>query len=187
LSFADEIAPSAQRPLKIEDRIHERFGQAQEKKEAYRDRFIDLVSEYAPELLDDFESFWTDHDEIHTLLMAERERIAESKKAESMAFFESIKARVTSNEITREEAKMELEAFHAAERAERESVKAEFDALKDSMDVPQEVVKNLHDSLKDAEEAGDVETMKEILMELIGYQPQHLAFDQAKLELMMTK
>lgn len=187
LSFADETAPPAQKTFNVEDRLHERFGEVQERKEVYRERLIDLVSEFAPELLADFESFWNDHDDIHTQLMAERERIAETKRTESMAFFESIKARVTSNEITREEAKLELEAFRAAERAERESVKAEFEALKESMDVPQEVIKDLHDSLKDAEEIGDVETVKEILMELISYQPQHLAFDQAKLELMMTK
>lgn len=198
LSFADEATVPAQKKFNVEGKLNqrldtfkegikERAGEHQEKKEVYRERLTALIGEYAPELTADFESFWSAHDAIHEQLMAERERIAEAKKEESIAFFEAIKEQVTSGEMTREEAKVEIEAFRTAVREEREAVKAEFDALKEALDVPQEVIKALHDSLKVAAEAGDGDAVTEILEEMISYQPQHLAFDQAKLELMMTK
>lgn len=202
LSFADEIAPTTQRNFRAAGRVNERLGErlgafkdglkerageAEERKEVYRERLAELIGEYAPELLVEFESFWDAHDDIHEQLKAERERIAEAKKEEAITFFEMIKAKVTSGEMTREEARVEIEAFRAAEKAEREAVKAEFEALKEAMDVPVETIKALHEALKVAAEAGDGEAITGILEEMISYQPQHLAFDQAKLELMMTK
>lgn len=198
LSFADEATIPAQKKFNVEGKLNhrldtfkegleERAGENQEKKEGYRERLSALIGEYAPELIGDFEDFWSAHDEIHEQLMAERERIAEAKKEETIAFFEAIKAQVISGEMTREEAKVEIEASRTAVREEREAVKAEFDALKEALDVPQDIIKALHDSLKVAAEVGDGDRVTEILAEMISYQPQHLAFDQAKLELLMTK
>ena len=178
---------SVERLSEFKDGIKERAGEASEKKEVSRERLTNLINQYAPDLLVDFQNFWTAHDHIHQQLMAERERIMEAKKEESITFNEMIKAKVSSGEMTREEAKVEIEAFRAVEKTERESVKAEFDTLKETLDVPKEVIEKLHESLKAAAEAGDSEAVTETLEEMISYHPQHLVFDQAKLELMMTK
>lgn len=198
LSFANEAAPGIQRESAAEGRLagrldafkdglRERAGQAQERKDLYRRKLTGLINEYAPGLLDEFQDFWEDHDALHEQLMEEKQGIAEEKKEAATAFFEMIGEQVASGEMTREEAKEEIEAYGIAAKAERDAVKSEIEALKESMGVDQEVVKALHESLKAAAEAGDANAIGEILEEMIRYHPQHLSFDQGKLELLMSK
>ena len=78
------------------------------------------------------------------------------------------------------------DALHEQLMAERDAVKAEIEALKAALDVSQEVIMELHMSLKVAVEAEDGDAIAEILEEMLELHPQHLAFDEAKLELLMT-
>lgn len=199
LSFADEMVPrSEQKRFDVQSRANQRFeplkarlqekaGQALEKKEIHRSRLTSIINEYAPVLLGEFQNFWDAHDAVHAELLVERERIAGENKEEAIAFAERVKAKVLAGEMTREEAKAEIEAFRAELKAERDSIKAEIDALKDALNVPEDVIKGLHESLKAAVASEEGDAIVAILEEMIELHPQHITFDEAKLELLKTK
>ena len=168
MSFADTVTPT-------------------EKIDAYRTKLTEVIGNYAPELQSTFDGLWEEHDALHGSLKAERERIFSENAAEGKSFMESIKASLLSKELTREEAKVQIEAYRAGLKAERESTQAEIDALKASYDVPEGTVKALNEALKSAVEADDSEAVVAALTEIINSLTQHLTFDQAKLDLLMTK
>ena len=195
LSFADG---TSQKKTDVQDRLTEKVnvfkanfeekkGQLGEKKEGYREKMSLVIQASAPDLLDTFQEFWTLHDAVHVQLVTEHGRLASAQKDESVAFYETIKAQVTSGAITREAAKVQLQAYRAQVKTERETVKAALDALKVDMAIPEGVVKGLHNALKAAVIADDEDAIPSILEDMIALQPQHLAFDQAKLALLTAQ
>ena len=198
LSFADVVTTGTMTGTGYQDKLNERLSEklanieekgaaAIVKRDAYRARMTEVINEFAPDLLATFESFWVSHDSVHTSLIAERERIANEQYAEAIAFSDSIKAAVLAGEMTREEAKTAIQAYRSEVKIEREATKAAIDALRLELDVPQGTVKAYHEALKAAVVAGDAASVELALLDLISIQPQHLAFDQAKLELLMSK
>lgn len=175
---------------KFEDRqasLDDKRAQVQDKKLIAQERLIEIIQTFAPDLEADFQSFWSQHEALHVALIQEEKRIATEKQAETMAFHETIKAQVLDKTITPEEAKAQMLAYREEAKAEREAVRAEVEALKASLDVPREAVKALYDALKVAVENQDQAAVEAALLGLIDLQPSHLTFDQAKLDLFMTK
>jgi len=198
LSFADVNVASVKTGPSFQDKLNDKLSEklanieekgaaAIEKRDAYRARMTEVINEFAPDLMGTFESFWADHDAVHAALIAERERIANEQFAQAIAFSESIKAAILAGEMTREEAKTALQAYRSEVKIEREATKVSLDALKAELDVPQGNMKAYHDALKMAVTAGDAALVESALQDLISTQPQHLAFDQAKLALLETK
>lgn len=198
LSFADVETTGTKTGTGYQDKLNERLSEklanieekgaaALAKRDAYRARMTEVINEFTPDLLATFESFWASHDTVHASLIAERERIANEQYAEAIAFSDSIKAAVLAGEMTREEAKTAIQGYRSEVKIEREATKAAIDALRLELDVPQGTMKAYHEALKSAVTVGDAALVEAALMDLISTQPGHLAFDQAKLELLMSK
>lgn len=170
---------------RLEKGTRDRKGERPEMKEEHRARLTETITQYAPELLGTFEAFWNDHDALHTSLMAEKDRIAEAEKEASIAFMDGIREKVTAGTLTREEAKVEIEAYKSTVRATRDARRTQIEALK-SMDISETVKKEMHDALINAIESEDAAAVVEALNAMISTHAQHLSFDQAKLELLKT-
>lgn len=167
---------------RVEKGTRDRKGERPELKEEHRAQLTETITQYAPELLGTFEAFWNDHDALHTSLMAEKDRIAEAEKEASIAFMDGIREKVTAGTLTREEAKVEIEAYRATVRETREARRIQIEALKPS----EPDKKEMHDALINAIESEDAAAVVEALNAMISTHAQHLSFDQAKLELLKT-
>ena len=190
MSFADTVTPAEKIDLKIgefNERLEAKAADVIEKRDAYRAKLTEVIGSYAPELQSSFDTLWDEHDALHTSLIAERERIVSVNAAEGKAFMDSIKASVLAGDLTREEAKAQIEAYRAGMKAEREATKSEIDVLKATYDVPEGTIKTLNDAIKTAVEADDATAVSVALTDLMNSLSQHLTFDQAKLELLVTK
>lgn len=161
--------------------LAERGELAIEKKEQYRSRMTEVVEVFASDLMGQFESFWSSHDAVHSALLAVHQNRIEAMKVTVRERMDSIKEAVKAGEMTREEAKAELEAMRNQFSEDRDAVRAEIEALKQELDVTPEKVKALHEALRLAVAGEDTDAVHSALLEILEAQEQHLAFDQAKL------
>lgn len=190
--------PEALQRTSITERMTNKFAERQtekldqkgikdDKKVEHRDRILAVIGQYAPDLQDAFESFWDQHDALHEALFNEHQRLASEAQAEAIAFAEAIKAKVVSGEMTKEAAKLELQSYRESQKSAREAIRLEIEALKASLDIPKEDVQAMFETLKVAVEAGDSAAVTNALEAMIATHPQHLAFDQAKLDLLKNQ
>jgi hypothetical protein len=190
LSFADAPKVIEKLDLRHEtaaQNLETKAADAIAKRDAYRAKMTETINTYAPALLGDFESFWSEHDSLHIALIAERTRIMEKHYTESKVFYEGIKASVEADEMTREEAKSAILAFRAQVKLERETTKSDIDALKATYDLAEGEKIALNKALKEAVLAEDPAAVEAALTAIIAAQPKHLSFDQAKLDYLKTK
>lgn len=190
LSFADAPKVIEKLDMRYEtatDKLETKAADAVAKRDAYRAKMTETINVYAPALLGDFEAFWSDHDALHTALIAERTRIMQMHITESKAYFESIKAAVEAEEMTREEAKVAISAYRAEVKLERETTKTDIDALKVTYDLAEGEKLTLNKALKEAVLTEDPAAIEAALLDIIAAQPKHLSFDQAKLDYLMAK
>lgn len=182
LSFANEM-PREKAP----------HGKAQIEKpmegraDFFRDKMTDVIMLNAPDLLADFELFWSEHEVIHEALKQEKERLRETEREAVRAKADQIRASLTAGDITREEAKTQLEALRNEERTLREALRTEMEALQGTYEVSKEDRDALHKALETALESDDAEAIALALNNILLSHQKHLAFDQAKLELLKTK
>lgn len=187
MSFADTTEKIDLKAVEFTERLEAKAVDVIEKRDAYRAKLSEVIGRYAPELQSSFDALWDEHDALHTSLIAERERIVTENAAEGKTFMESIKASVLAGDLTREEAKVQIEAYRAGLKAERDATKSEIDVLKATYDVPEGTIKALNDAIKSAVEADDAVAVTAALTDLMNSLSQHLTFDQSKLDLLMTK
>ncbi|MCK8061495.1 MULTISPECIES: hypothetical protein [unclassified Fusibacter] len=166
------------RPEKGEKPGKEKHGNMEERMA----KMTEVIENYAPDLLEDFEANWEAHQEIREELDAIKEDLRESHKEEMEPIFEEIKALVESGELTREEAKEDLMAIREENKADFESVRSDIDALREAYGVDKDAAKAVHEALTAAVEADDAQAVTSALTEILNMMQNHLQFEEAKLD-----
>jgi hypothetical protein len=186
IAFADEFSekgPAQKGPGLMQKQQVERPEKPVrdgEQKEDYRERLTEIMNTFESDLLDDFTSNWADHDSIHEQLMALKEANKEDKQAQRMEVLTGIKAEIEAGNLTREDAKVMLDALKNENQAVREEIKTEIEALKALYNVDKEEVKALHEALKTAVEANDSDAVNAVLQEMLNALTDHINFDEMK-------
>ncbi len=184
--------PTAERPLKedLKDRaegIENRMQKGQERRDQFDDRTLELVTLYAPELLDSYQAAMDSHDAIHDSLETLRKTEFENDSAAFKEFLTTIKDQLTSGTITREEAKTQIDGFREENKADREASKSEIEALQATYGIDPEAHRTLMDSLKTAIDNKDETAIKAALTSLLPEFQNHVSFDQAVYNLLISK
>ena len=135
-----------------------RGGNSEDKEERHT-KMMEIVTEYAPELVDDFESI---HEQAQANFDANSEE-REAHREEMKTLMESYREKVENGEMTREEVREEMEALREANRpgdAEDRPSKEEMQAKREAFET--------------ALENGDAETIVEHLEEILAHMTERL-------------
>lgn len=172
------------------DQATTRWENRLEKREAVMARHLEVIKLYAPELLEDYEVAFEEHESVHTDLMEARTAIAKDYMDETNVGLETLKAEIEekleAEEITTKEAR-EMIRTYMLER--KEGFKALFDAFQEAIaeeKAAYEIIKAEADALKTelraAIEAEDADLCNTLLTQLYDYLLLHIEFDQFKLD-----
>lgn len=172
------------------DIAKEKHAQRKDKREIRSEQMLEIVSNFAPELYEDYEEAVNSHEILHLNLFNKHEEIRESHFAEIKIEVQELKdelfAQVEAGELTFREARDQIQDFM---KTNRESLKAELDAFRDEISDEaddwksnQEVIKGLFEDLKVAIDSEDTESANEIIYDLYNYLLDHIQFDQFKLD-----
>ncbi len=144
--------------MKKSARIGKRGGNSEDKEERHT-KMMEIVTEYAPELVEEFE-------DIHTQMQANFDANSEEREAhreEMKSLMESYREKVQNGEMTREEVREEMETLREANRpgdAEDRPSKEEMEAKREAFET--------------ALENGDAETIVEHLEEILAHMTERL-------------
>lgn len=155
---------------------------------------LTLITEFAPELITDFEQAYDNHFEVHQLLFESTYSKQEAYSIEIIAGLETLKTEVLlaveAETMTAKEASLILKDYLIAKQEEfkaiKDAYKAEIEPLKEVNQANKLIVQELKAELRIAAEAGDTEAITDILTELLTWGEVHLDFDYAKLAILDT-
>jgi len=171
------------------DEFSLRWTENQAKRDSANAAFIELVTQYSPDMVTSFETAFDDHDAVHIALFEKRTSIytevAAQTSAELLLLKEEIDAKLASQEITVKEARTMIKAYLTERKTEvkasTEAFKAAIAVEKAAQEVRVQEVKAIHVALKAAIEANDVTTIEASIDSLYTYLLAHIAFDNFKL------
>jgi len=171
------------------DEFSLRWTENQAKRDSANAAFIELVTQYAPDMVTSFETAFDDHDAVHIALFEKRTSIytevAAQTSAELLLLKEEIDAKLASQEITVKEARAMIKAYLTERKTEvkasTEAFKAAIAVEKAAQEVRVQEVKTIHVALKAAIEVNDVATIEASIDSLYTYLLAHIAFDNFKL------
>lgn len=184
--------PAANRPVKegLKDRaedLKDRMEKNQDRRDQFDDRTLELVTLYAPDLLESYQTVTDTHESIHDSLEALHKSDFESRADEFKTFLNSIKDQLTAGTITREEAKTQIDAFRKENDTERDALRTKLDTLKTTYGLDQEAHRTLMTTLKTAVDNNDEAAIKSALTSLLSELQKHVQYDQAVYNLLASK
>lgn len=171
-------------------KFNERIAKSEERS-ALR---MEVVAEYAPELVVDFEGVYAAHIIVHEALFNEHMLNSSEFVAETNAGLATLKdevlASIEAGTMTGQEARAEIKAYMAGRREEykatKEAYKAEIADLDAANELSKEEAKALKTELKAALEAEDATTIVSVLNQLLDLANTHVEYDYAKLAILET-
>lgn len=166
-----------------------KWDQVQEKRISANENFLKLVTQYTPDLVDDFETAFDEHNTIHTELLATRQAIYTAFATETTAQLQALKAeldaKLASGEITLADARASQKALMTERKDAMKTLMDSYQAAIADEKAQQEIriqeVNALRIELKAAIEVGDTETITSTIESLYTYLQEHIAFDAYKL------
>ncbi len=155
---------------------------------------MDIVEEYTPELVMDFEAVADAHQIVHQSLFDQHLRIRTEFQEETNAGLEALKAdlfaALEDGSMTGMEVRQAFKAYLEERRQEATSIKdaylADIEALNAENDANRELAKGLKAELRTALENEDSETIVSILYQLLDLANAHVEYDYAKLAILET-
>lgn len=170
----------------IEAKKEDRKGEQEARQMQFRTKMTEIITVYAADLLDEFEGSWATLDGIREDLRDVHEQIRTKNMARNEAFMIDIRTKVQAGTMTKDEAKVAIQAFRATNEAERKVVRDTIEAMKLAAGITPEAHEALHDALMAAVEAKDAVAVKAALVAILDGLQDHIDFEQAKLAYLST-
>lgn len=206
---AQEINPAKSTPTEsidsflsqLEEKLNERqeeqdsrWSDRQEDRHERNTSFLEIVAQYAPELLSDYTTAFATHNALHEELYNTRTSIQTTYSNETLAALNILKedliAQAEAGEITWKEVRETLRNFL---KDSRETFQSQKSAYKDAIlaanadwEAKVAEIKVLRADLVEAIKTNDNEAAAEIIETLYGYLIEHIEFDQFKLDTMKS-
>jgi len=184
---------------KINDILEGRVSAHEEaivKADARHENQLARVTEIAPDLVDDLNAAYEEHKQVHDLLFTENYNSHVDYHAETMAGLydlqDQVIAQVEAETMTYKEAASTLSEYVKTRKEEYKALKeaylAEIDPLKVENEANKAAANEVKTQLKAAYDAGDLELVHDLMVELLDYSQKHLDFDfdYAKLAILET-
>ncbi|MBF4694625.1 hypothetical protein [Fusibacter ferrireducens] len=192
IAVVPEDKPTVNRPIKGDlpprpENENGRMPMRDDRGPQLGDRSLEIVTLYAPELLDQFETAMDSQKSIRDSISTLQKTKLEANQTAYRALLNTLKAGLENGTITRAEAQTQLEAFKTSGQAERDALRTEIEALKDTYKIDQEAHRTLMTTLKTAIDSSDEATIKASLNTLLEQLNQHIQYDQALYELFSSK
>ena len=179
-ALTERISTDGQRPVR--ENLEERADQLREK-------LLEVVMIYSPDLYEDFSSAFESHDTVHVALEDTRTSLREEATAiareEAQAYLTELKASVDDGSMTIEEAREAMKAYHEEGKEERqaiiEAIQAELEPIHEAIKALAEERKSTFEALRTALESEDEEGIVENLALAYAQLLEHIQLDEAKL------
>ena len=155
---------------------------------------MEVVEQYTPELVLEFEAVYNAHVIVHQTLFNEHMLNKSEFFAETNAGLTALKdeviTAVKAGTMSGQEARAELKSYTTGRREEHkatvEAYKTEIAPLNEINDANREIAKGLKAELKSALEVEDTETIVSVLYQLLDLTNTHVEYDYAKLAILET-
>lgn len=204
-TYAREVDPSTtnnpetkydEMLLKLEQKADERYDMAytkwvaeREKDAVRRAKFLEVVTEFAPDMVDDYELAFDTHYDVHEELFSTHTDIRLAYFEETKVLLAELKTelltKVSAGEITWREAQAIIKDFLIERKtnseANWEAYRSSIEPAKLAWQAKVEEVKALHAELRLAIKDGDSELAAETINEIYSYLLEHITFDEFKL------
>lgn len=172
------------------ERQEERWSERQQVREERSDDYLDIVAEYAPELLSDYEAAIATHNTLHETLFNTRMSLKTNYSDETLAALYTLKvdlyAQAEAGEITWREVQETIKDFL---QNSRETFKSNKEAYKEAILEAQAdweektaEIKSLREDLAKVLNVNDTDAVVEIIETLYDCLLEHIEFDQFKLD-----
>ena len=179
-ALTERISTDGQRPSR---------ENLEERADRLREKMLEVVMIYSPDLYEDFSTAFESHDAVHVALEDIRTSLREEANAiareEALAYFTELKASVDDGSITIEEAREAMKAYHEEGKAERqaiiEAIQAELEPIHEAIKALAEERKSTFEALRTALESEDEEGIVENLVLAYAQLLEHIQLDEAKL------
>lgn len=169
-------------------------------KEQLQEKKAETLNNLYPEIVEEHDALVTDMKTVRDDLKALKDQIdeitgfdKEAVKEQAKAYFDDVKAKYDSGEITKEEAKTMLQEYRDAKKAEHESlsilsddqkaalesIKTEFDSLRDQREAASKEVKT-------AADANDSEAFKTAFDKVMAIEKQELSLETQRYEIIKS-
>lgn len=182
---------------RAEEFLIERTSNFQERSSKANDSYefrLNVVTDYAPDLIEAFDQAFNGHLEVHQLLFETSYSLHEDYHGETLAGMGSLKVEVLTaieeGSMTYREASDVLKEYLQGRREEyielRSQYQDEITYLNEENDETKEIVAQLKAELRTAVQEEDYDTCETIIAELIEYANIHTEYDYAKLDILLT-